>query len=51
VFISANSLPEQTIFWQTVIHVVFLVSALAIALIDRVMTIGGRPGQGSTAAH
>jgi len=51
VFISAGSLPEQTIYWQTIIHVVFLVSALAIALIDRVMTIGGRPDKGADAAH
>ncbi len=41
VFISAGSLSEQTIYWQTVIHVVFLVSALAIALIDRIMVGGG----------
>lgn len=37
VFISAGSLPEKTLLWQTVIHVVFLVSAIAIALIDRIM--------------
>ena len=39
VFISAGSLPEKTILWQTVIHVVFLVSAIAIAWIDRIMTV------------
>jgi hypothetical protein len=39
VFISAGSLPEQTILWQTVIHVVFLISAIAIAWIDRIMTV------------
>lgn len=38
VFISAGSLPEKTLLWQTVIHIVFLISALAIALIDRIMT-------------
>jgi uncharacterized protein (TIGR00645 family) len=37
VFISAGSLPQQTMLWQTVIHVVFLVSAVSIALIDRIM--------------
>ena len=37
-FISAGSLPEKTLLWQSVIHALFLVSALAIALIDRVMT-------------
>ena len=39
-FISAGSLPEKTLLWQSVIHALFLVSALAIALIDRVMTSG-----------
>lgn len=38
VFISAGSLPEKTLLWQTVIHVVFLISALAIAYIDRIMS-------------
>ncbi len=37
-FISAGSLPEKTLLWQSVIHALFLVSALAIAMIDRVMT-------------
>ncbi len=37
-FISAGSLPEKTLLWQSVIHALFLISALAIALIDRVMT-------------
>ncbi len=37
VFISAGSLPEKTILWQTVIHIVFLGSAVAIAFIDRIM--------------
>ena len=37
VFISAGSLPQQTMLWQTVIHVVFLVSAVSIAFIDRIM--------------
>ena len=43
VFISAGSLPERTILWQTVIHVVFLVSAIAIALIDRIMVSSAKP--------
>ncbi|HYF58248.1 MAG TPA: TIGR00645 family protein [Burkholderiaceae bacterium] len=50
VFISAGSLPEQTIMWQTVIHVVFLVSAIAIAVIDRVMSGPPRP-KGTDGAH
>ena len=38
VFISASTLDEKTMLWQTLIHVVFLVSAIAIAAIDRIMT-------------
>jgi uncharacterized membrane protein YqhA len=38
VFISAGTLDEKTMLWQTLIHVVFLVSAVAIAAIDRIMT-------------
>jgi uncharacterized protein (TIGR00645 family) len=54
VFISAGSLPERTILWQTVIHVVFLVSAIAIALIDRIMVSSVkpvRPGNGTDEKH
>jgi uncharacterized protein (TIGR00645 family) len=54
VFISAGSLPEKTLLWQTTIHVVFLVSALAIALIDRIMVGSAkpvRPGSGADAGH
>ena len=36
-FISAGTLSDKTMLWQSVIHALFLVSALAIALIDRVM--------------
>ena len=36
-FISAGTLPVQTMMWQTIIHCVFLLSAIAIALIDRIM--------------
>jgi uncharacterized protein (TIGR00645 family) len=50
VFISAGTLPEKTLLWQTVIHVVFLVSALAIALIDRIMIGGARP-RGAETGH
>jgi uncharacterized protein (TIGR00645 family) len=42
-FISAGTLSEQSLYWQSVIHALFLVSALAIALIDRVMSIGYSP--------
>jgi uncharacterized protein (TIGR00645 family) len=47
-FISAGTLSDKTLLWQSVIHALFLVSALAIAAIDRVMTHPGskaaRPG-------
>ena len=39
-FISVGTLSDKTLLWQTVIHCVFLVSAVAIALIDRLMTGG-----------
>ncbi len=37
-FISAGTLSDKTLLWQSVIHALFLISALAIALIDRVMS-------------
>jgi uncharacterized protein (TIGR00645 family) len=37
-FISAGTLPEKTLIWQSVIHVIFLLSAIAIAYIDRLMS-------------
>ena len=36
-FINAQNLDEKTMFWQVAIHVTFLVSALVIAAIDRIM--------------
>ncbi len=39
-FIAAGTLPDKTLLWQTVIHGMFLLSALAIAMIDRLMTGG-----------
>jgi len=36
-FINAENYTEKTLMWQTLIHVAFLVSALAIAAADRVM--------------
>lgn len=37
-FINAANYDEKVLLWQTVIHVAFLFSALAIALADRVMS-------------
>ena len=37
-FINAANLSEHTLKWQVIIHAVFLLSALAMALVDRTMT-------------
>ncbi len=37
-FINAANYDEKVLMWQTIIHVVFLLSALAIALTDRLLT-------------
>lgn len=37
-FISAESLSDKTMLWQTVIHLAFIVSALSIAWIDRMLS-------------
>lgn len=37
-FINAANLSEHTLLWQVAIHVVFLFSALAMAIVDKTMT-------------
>jgi uncharacterized protein (TIGR00645 family) len=37
-FINAADYPDKVLLWQTVIHVTFLLSALAIAYTDRLLT-------------
>jgi uncharacterized protein (TIGR00645 family) len=37
-FIEARSLSEKTMLWQTIIHLTFVGSAVAIAFIDRIMS-------------
>ena len=37
-FINAENYSEKTLLWQTLIHIAFLLSALAIAYTDRLMT-------------
>ena len=37
-FINAGNLTEHTIKWQAIIHVIFLLSALSMAWVDRLMT-------------
>jgi uncharacterized protein (TIGR00645 family) len=36
-FINASNLAEHTIKWQVIIHLVFLLSALAMAYVDKMM--------------
>jgi uncharacterized protein (TIGR00645 family) len=38
-FINAENYDEKTLMWQTIIHVAFLVSALALALTERLSVI------------
>jgi uncharacterized protein (TIGR00645 family) len=45
-FINAGRLQQHTIMWQSIIHVVFLFSAIAIALTDRLLHI--KSGQTTT---
>ena len=37
-FINAHNLDEKTLIWQTVIHMTFVLSAVAIAYIDKLMS-------------
>jgi uncharacterized protein (TIGR00645 family) len=37
-FINAANYTEQVLLWQTMIHVVFLLSAMAIAYTDKLMS-------------
>lgn len=39
-FINAQAFTEKALFYQTVIHITFLLSALAIAAVDRIMPQG-----------
>ena len=42
-FINAANYDTKVLLWQTIIHVVFLLSALAIALTDRLMSHSSQP--------
>jgi uncharacterized protein (TIGR00645 family) len=42
-FINAQQYSDKVLLWQTVIHIAFLFSALAIALADRLMTPSKAP--------
>lgn len=43
-FINASNYSDKVLLWQTVIHIAFLLSALAIAYTDRLMHPPGGPG-------
>jgi uncharacterized protein (TIGR00645 family) len=51
-FINASKIEGDTLLWQTVIHLTFVVSAVALALIDRYLSpkAGEHEGQGSNGA-
>jgi len=36
-FINVSNYSEHAVMWQTIIHTIFLLSALALALIDKLM--------------
>jgi uncharacterized protein (TIGR00645 family) len=47
-FINAAAYDEKTLLWQTVIHIAFLLSAMSIAAVDRILPASskghGKPG-------
>ncbi len=43
-FITADKMTEHALMWQTIIHIAFILSALSIAWIDRIMD-GGKPAR------
>ncbi len=47
-FIEAETLDKQVLIWQTVIHLSFVVSAVAIAWVDRLMSSPTRQLSGTT---
>jgi len=44
-FINAPNLDEKTMLWQVVIHMSFVLSAVGIAVIDRLMAHNNPPGE------
>jgi uncharacterized protein (TIGR00645 family) len=45
-FINAENYSDKTLMWQTIIHVAFLASAIAIAMADRIMHPSPAHGSG-----
>lgn len=50
-FINADKIANDTIMWQVAIHITFLLSALAMALTDRIMTKTILDAHGKEADH
>jgi uncharacterized protein (TIGR00645 family) len=50
-FINAENYSEKVLLWQTVIHITFLLSAVAIALTDRLMPHGPAEKDGGPTDH
>jgi uncharacterized protein (TIGR00645 family) len=53
-FINAEQITDKALLWQTVIHITFLLSAIAIALVDRLMLAPAKvvaPGAEHGKAH
>jgi uncharacterized protein (TIGR00645 family) len=57
-FINAAAYDEKTLLWQTLIHIAFLLSAMAIAAVDRILPASakghakaGLPRPGSLPGH
>jgi uncharacterized protein (TIGR00645 family) len=50
-FINAESLSDKTLLWQTAIHVTFLLSAIAIAYTDRLLSHHHTPAPSNTGLH
>jgi uncharacterized protein (TIGR00645 family) len=44
-FINADNYSEKVLLWQTLIHIAFLLSALAISLTDRLMAPAAHPSE------
>lgn len=42
-FISADSMTDKALLWQTIIHVTFIASAVSIAWIDRLLSHSSQP--------
>jgi len=50
-FINAQNYSEKVLIAQTVIHIAFLFSAMAIAATDRIMLVADKPTRPGGAAH